>query len=104
MPIKYALRIFQTQDSVKYNGAINSQFTVREMKCALSPLKNYSLRIGTILKLYDSRRKIWSASLQKGRGLQELGSEGEGGLKLKLILESFSTSACIDFFWYKYRF
>ena len=68
MPIKYYFHILQTQNSLKYNGAIDRQFTVREMKFDLDPLNNYSLRVGTVLRLYDSRRKSWSAALWKHWG------------------------------------
>ena len=43
MPTKYDFHILKTQDSVKYDAAIDRQFTLKEMKFALDPLNDYSM-------------------------------------------------------------
>jgi len=43
LPTKYDFHILKTQDSVKYDGAIDRQFTLKEMKFALDPLNDYSM-------------------------------------------------------------
>jgi len=43
LPTKYDFHILKTQDSVKYDAAIDRQFTLKEMKFALDPLNDYSM-------------------------------------------------------------
>ena len=43
MPTKYDFHILKTRDSVKYDAAIDKEFTVRGMRFALDPLNDYSM-------------------------------------------------------------
>merc|ERR1711957_382904 len=43
LPTKCDFHILKTQDSVKYDAAIDRQFTLKEMKFALDPLNDYSM-------------------------------------------------------------
>ena len=43
MSTKYDFHILKTQDSVKYEAAIDKEFTVRRMRFALDPLNDYSM-------------------------------------------------------------